>query len=140
MQSPGRWWWRRRLFGGGQTDVQIRRQQGHRFRTLSGEFHPNLLPDLTHTLVSFQTHYYQPMFTMIGGGIKSLAQSGRPMKSVLPANAKWIQDAAAKFEPESNLVMTKNGDTIEYDFLLVAMGLQLRFEKVALVLEAFGHW
>jgi eukaryotic sulfide quinone oxidoreductase len=57
------------------------------------------------------------------------------MKSVLPASAKWIQDAAAKFEPETNSVLTKGGETIEYDFLLVAMGLQLRYEKVTLNLQ-----
>lgn len=39
-----------------------------------------------------QTHYYQPMWTMVGGGMKTVEQSGRPMKDVLPTAADWIQD------------------------------------------------
>lgn len=75
-------------------------------------------------------HYYQPMFTMIGGGMKKLSQSRRTMESVLPKKAKWIQDAAVKFNPDSNEVITKNGHTISYDFLVIAIGLQLNYDKV----------
>lgn len=75
-------------------------------------------------------HYYQPMFTMIGGGMKTLSQSVRPMKSVLPENAKWIKDSAAKFLPSDNEVITGNGDVIKYDLLVVAVGLQLNYDKV----------
>lgn len=71
------------------------------------------------------------MFTMIGGGIKTLAQSRRSMESVLPRKAKWIQDAAAKFCPDSNEVITHGGHTISYDFLVIAVGLQLNYNKVS---------
>ena len=27
-------------------------------------------------------HYYQPLWTLVGGGVKTLAQSGRPMESL----------------------------------------------------------
>lgn len=75
-------------------------------------------------------HYYQPMFTMIGGGIKTLENSRRSMESVLPRKAKWIKDAAAKFSPNSNEVITSGGHTITYDFLVIAIGLQLNYSKV----------
>jgi hypothetical protein len=29
------------------------------------------------------THYYQPMWTLVGGGLKSLAQSGRIVYSFI---------------------------------------------------------
>ncbi|XP_050087204.1 sulfide:quinone oxidoreductase, mitochondrial, partial [Anopheles aquasalis] len=83
-------------------------------------------------------HYYQPMFTLIGGGIKTLKDSYRPMKQVLPTLATWIQDSAAKFEPESNTVITANGDRIEYEFLLVAVGLQLNYDKIPGLIEALS--
>lgn len=76
-------------------------------------------------------HYYQPMFTMIGGGIKTLENSRRSMESVLPRKAKWIKDAAAKFNPSSNEVITSGGHTIAYDFLVIAIGLQLNYSKVS---------
>lgn len=71
------------------------------------------------------------MFTMIGGGIKTLSQSRRSMESVMPRKAKWIKDAAAKFCPDSNEVITQGGHTISYDFLVIAVGLQLNYNKVS---------
>lgn len=70
------------------------------------------------------------MFTMIGGGMKTLSQSRRDMASVLPKKAKWIKDAAAKFNPKANEVITKNGHIISYDLLIIAVGLQLNYGKV----------
>ncbi|CAB3371826.1 Hypothetical predicted protein [Cloeon dipterum] len=75
-------------------------------------------------------HYYQPMFTLIGGGMKTLADSARSMASVLPSKAQWVKDEVAQFSPKLNSVTTKNGDTIEYNFMLVAVGLQLNYDKV----------
>lgn len=70
------------------------------------------------------------MFTLVGGGMKTLANSGRPMASVLPSQARWVKDEVTKFEPKCNFVVTKNGDTIEYNYLLVAVGLKLDYHKV----------
>lgn len=83
-------------------------------------------------------HYYQPMFTLIGGGMKSLKDSYRPMGKVLPTLAKWVKDSAAKFEPENNTVYTAKGDKIEYDMLLVAVGLQLNYDKIPGLVEALS--
>lgn len=68
---------------------------------------------------------------MIGGGMKTLSESSRPMKNVLPSNAKWIKDAVAGFSPTKNYVTTKSGHTIEYDVLVVAVGMQLNYDKVS---------
>lgn len=84
-------------------------------------------------------HYYQPMFTLIGGGIKTLAKSRRSMESVLPRKAKWIKDAAAEFRPNSNEVITKGGHTISYDFLVIAVGLQLNYNKVSCTSESTNN-
>ena len=52
------------------------------------------------------------------------------MKDVLPVLAKWIKDKADVFEPHLNTVTTKCGDTIEYDYMVVATGLQLDYHKI----------
>ncbi|CAO1317409.1 unnamed protein product [Diamesa hyperborea] len=75
-------------------------------------------------------HYYQPLFTLIGGGMKQLKDSHKPMKEVLPVLAKWIKDKADVFNPYLNTVTTKCGDNIEYDFMIVATGLQLDYHKI----------
>lgn len=72
------------------------------------------------------------MFTLIGGGLKKFESSKKPMAAVLPKKAQWIKDSVMSFQPESNKVVTSNGDTIEYQLMIVAMGLQLYWDKVNL--------
>lgn len=52
------------------------------------------------------------------------------MKDILPQNAKWLKDSVVGFQPDVNKVLTHNGDTIEYDMMIVALGLQLYWDKV----------
>lgn len=75
-------------------------------------------------------HYYQPLFTIIGGGTANLADSRRNEKDVLPDNCTWVKDAAIEYRPHENVVGTKKGHTIKYDYLLIAVGLELRYDKV----------
>ncbi|XP_074097844.1 sulfide quinone oxidoreductase [Cotesia typhae] len=77
-----------------------------------------------------EVHYYQPLFTLIGGGLSKFDSSKRSMSEVLPKNAQWIKDSAMFFDPEANKVTTRNGDTIEYQLMIIAMGLQLHWEKI----------
>jgi len=84
-------------------------------------------------------HYYQPMWTLVGGGTKNLSQSVRPMKSVLPSKATWLQDSVQTFEPTKNQVVTSNGDVVSYEWLVVATGLQTRYDKIKGLPEAFDH-
>ena len=67
---------------------------------------------------------------MVGGGMKSLEDSGRPMSKVLPAKAKWIQDRVAQFVPQEKRLITEQGLDIQYEYLVVALGLQLDYQKV----------
>ncbi len=58
------------------------------------------------------------------------------MTTVLPSKASWIKDSAASFDPDNNRLTTAGGDEISYEFLVVAMGLQLRYEAVKGLVEA----
>lgn len=51
-------------------------------------------------------------------------------KDVLPKSADWIKQSVASFDPDNNKVTTDNGDVISYEFLVVAMGLQLNYNQV----------
>lgn len=76
-------------------------------------------------------HYYQPLFTLVGGGSATVADARRNEKDVLPENCTWIKDEAVEYRPKENTVGTKSGHTIKYDHLLVAVGLDLRYDKVS---------
>lgn len=82
-------------------------------------------------------HYYQPMWTMVGGGLKKFSQSAKPMGDVLPRKAEWIKQSVVGFKPENNEVVTSDGDVISYEFLVVAMGLQLNYHLIKGLPEAF---
>lgn len=52
------------------------------------------------------------------------------MSQVLPKNAHWIKERASQFFPEENRLVTASGEEIKYENLVVAMGLQLDYNKV----------
>lgn len=81
-------------------------------------------------------HYYQPMWTMVGAGLKTLEQSRRPMAEVVPPQADWIRSAAVEFRPEENAVVTADGRRIAYDYLVVALGMQVNFDQIGGLPEA----
>ena len=76
------------------------------------------------------THYYQPLWTLVGGGVVPKEITGRPMKSVIPKRVHWIKDAVAEFEPDKNTIRTREGKIITYDWLVVAAGLQINWDKI----------
>lgn len=49
-------------------------------------------------------HYYQPLWTLVGGGFKDAAESRRPTADVMPAGAEWIHAHVAEFDPTTNKV------------------------------------
>lgn len=75
-------------------------------------------------------HYYQPIWTLVGGGVFPREVSARPMSSVIPTGATWIEDRVATFEPKENQVSLENGDTVVYEQLVVAPGIQLNWSAV----------
>ncbi|GLV36311.1 uncharacterized protein CBL_08805 [Carabus blaptoides fortunei] len=98
--------------------------------TVAAKFSKQMKKDDIIILEPAEKHYYQPMFTLIGGGIKKLEDSYKLMKEVLPTSAKWLKNSAVEFDPKSNTVTTDNGDIIEYEYLLVAMGLQTYYNQI----------
>ncbi|CAL4164288.1 unnamed protein product, partial [Meganyctiphanes norvegica] len=76
-------------------------------------------------------HYYQPMWTLVGGGMKTLEASGRPMADVLPKKADWIKQKVTDFDPQNNKVTTEDGQDIHYEYLVVALGIQLNYNVVS---------
>lgn len=82
-------------------------------------------------------HYYQPMWTLVGAGLKTFDQTQRQTKQILPKQCKWIQDRVQTFSPEENFITTENGDELHYEILVVAMGLQLDYHLIKGLPEAF---
>lgn len=76
------------------------------------------------------THYYQPGWTMVGGGIFQKEQTAKAMASVLPRRVTWIKAAVAGFQPEANCVVIEGCRTIRYQQLVVCPGIKLNWHGV----------
>ncbi|NBQ28812.1 MAG: pyridine nucleotide-disulfide oxidoreductase, partial [Rhodobacteraceae bacterium] len=75
-------------------------------------------------------HYYQPGWTMVGGGIFHAQQTHRPMHSVMPSRVKHIKGAVATFQPDDNAVTLEDGTKISYTFMIVSPGLKLNWAGI----------
>uniref|UniRef100_A0A3Q3FG56 Sulfide:quinone oxidoreductase, mitochondrial n=1 Tax=Labrus bergylta TaxID=56723 RepID=A0A3Q3FG56_9LABR len=85
------------------------------------------------------THYYQPIWTLVGAGAKTVASSGRSTASVMPSGVKWVKSKVQEINPATNTVRTDDGNEISYEYLIVALGLQLHYEKIKGLPEGFDH-
>lgn len=84
-------------------------------------------------------HYYQPIWTLVGAGVFPKAVSERPEASVIPKGVQWLRDAVASFDPDRNELTTVGGRHVGYDFLVVAAGIQLNWDKIPGLRETLGR-
>jgi len=84
-------------------------------------------------------HYYQPGWTLVGGGVFTRDQTVRPMKEVMPRAVRWLMTSAATFSPETNTVQLADGSSVRYDLLIVATGNRLAWELVDGLAETLGR-
>ncbi|WPP57516.1 FAD/NAD(P)-binding oxidoreductase [Acinetobacter pittii] len=84
------------------------------------------------------THYYQPGWTMVGGGIFKPQVTARSMASVIPAKVKWMKAAVAGFDPEHNQVILEGCQPIQYKALVVCPGLKLNWHGIEGLVETLG--
>jgi sulfide:quinone oxidoreductase len=84
-------------------------------------------------------HYYQPLFTVVGGGRAPASEVVRPEASVMPNGVIWVRDAAIGIDPDAQTVATESGGAVGYDYLVVAPGIQLDFGKVPGLTETLGQ-
>lgn len=75
-------------------------------------------------------HYYQPLWTLVGGGRAPAEESVRDEATVLPQGVAWIKDAATGVDPEARLVQLQSGGEVGYDYLVVCPGNQLDWDAV----------
>jgi sulfide:quinone oxidoreductase len=81
-------------------------------------------------------HYYQPLWTMVGGGVASADETVREESQYIPSDHRWIKDFATEIDPVAQTVGVRGGGRVGYDFLVVAPGIQLDFDRVLGMREA----
>lgn len=97
-------------------------------------------PDLEIAIIDpAEIHYYQPGWTMVGGGIFTAQATAKTMGSLIPKGVKWIKAAVAAFEPQMNAVILDGCRVVTYDRLVVCPGLKLDWGKVEGLVETLGR-
>jgi sulfide:quinone oxidoreductase len=84
-------------------------------------------------------HYYQPGWTMVGGGVFEAQQTAKTMGSLIPRGVIWIKAGVAAFEPQKNAVILDGCRVVKYDRLVVCPGLKLDWGKVEGLVETLGR-
>ena len=124
------------IAGGGSASVAV---VGHLIR--SGR----LLPKDILVIEPSAQHFYQPGFTMIGGGLLGdqtsvLRKSGSliesPTSAMFNAGVTLLPKAVVGFDPENNSVNIGDGVSLQYENLVVAMGFKVDYEAIPGLLPA----
>lgn len=76
------------------------------------------------------THYYQPAWTLVGANTYDFDATARPMQSLIPKGVRWIKDSVETFVPDENALITSDGTTLTYDYLVAAPGISMAPELV----------
>lgn len=53
-----------------------------------------------------------------------------PEADSIPRGGEWIRDCVAAIEPRGNAVTTAGGERITYDWLVVALGIQVNWPVI----------
>jgi sulfide:quinone oxidoreductase len=83
-----------------------------------------------------EVHYYQPLWTLVGGGCADVRKSVRPEAKLMPKDATWIKDRVEAIDAAGHTVSTAAGKTIAYERLVVCPGIQLDWGRVPGMTEA----
>jgi sulfide:quinone oxidoreductase len=83
-------------------------------------------------------HYYQPAWTLVGGGEFNIKDTERDESTVIPEGATWIQQMVKEFQPETNTLSLADGTDLGYDYLVVAPGIQLNWGDIKGLKETLG--
>lgn len=84
------------------------------------------------------SHYYQPLWTLVGAGICSLDESRRDTEDLIPRGVTWLRERVLSFSPAENLVIAESGP-FTYETLVVSPGIQVNWDAIVGLRETLGR-
>lgn len=87
-----------------------------------------------------ENHYYQPGFLFIPFGIYNSSDVIKRKRDFIPSNVELVFSDINLIEPENNRVtLTKDNRVINYDYLVIATGTQIKPEETEGLFDG-GGW
>jgi sulfide:quinone oxidoreductase len=87
-------------------------------------------PDIT-IIAPNDKHIYQPGQIFVAAGEYAPEDIIFDNTGYIGEDVTWIKDEAETFDPDTNSLTTKGGKRVEYDYLIVATGIQYHYEQIA---------
>ncbi|EAS07915.1 FAD-dependent pyridine nucleotide-disulfide oxidoreductase (macronuclear) [Tetrahymena thermophila SB210] len=115
------------IIGGGTASLNVTAQLSHRKGI-----------NLSHIRVfdPSRFHYYQPSWTMVGGGLYDAEKSYRTQQSLFNKKINFNFNAVTKVIPEQNKFITDDGREWTYDHLIISTGIKVDFKGIKGLKEA----
>lgn len=86
-------------------------------------------PDIT-IIAPNEKHVYQPGQIFVAAGEYNPEDIIFDNTGYIGEDVTWIKDEAASFDPDNNKLTTKKGTVVEYDYMVVAAGVQYHYEQI----------
>ena len=95
------------------------------------------VPDANITVIEpREEHHYQPGYTLVGAGVYNREDVIFEQKSLFLSGMKWIKDYVQAFEPDQNRILTRGGERVSYDYLIVGLGVETNLDSIENLREA----
>jgi len=76
-------------------------------------------------------HWYQPGQTLLLAGVYDSSDDVvSTNKEYVDADVRWVNDKVTEFDPDNNQVHTSQTGTLNYDYLIISTGLELRYDLI----------
>lgn len=85
-----------------------------------------------------EVHYYQPAWTLVGGGTFNRTSTARAEKEYIPNKATWIKKAVTALDPAANRVSLSDGSAVNYQWMVLAPGIQIDWHKIEGLQDTLG--
>lgn len=83
-------------------------------------------------------HYYQPLWTLVGAGVDKKEKTKRNTADYIPAGVNWLRRKVISFQPEERQLTCDQGDVHDYDYLVVAPGIQIDWHLIDGLTDTLG--
>ena len=85
-----------------------------------------------------ERHFYQPLWTLVGAGVFPFRASERREADYIPPGVAWIRERVSDILPDEQAVVSDAGRRITYDWLVVALGIQIDWGSIPGLAEGIG--
>ncbi len=86
-------------------------------------------PDIT-IIAPNELHIYQPGQVFQAAGLYTHDDLIKKNSDFIPDDVTWIKDQVESFDPENNTLLTRGEQSVNYDYLVVATGIDYHYDWI----------